>query len=753
MTDSTHEQQLQQLIDATTDLTEAVNVNKLVLDSAVDSATGSAQSAANASNIAVNAKEEAKTAVTEAKKAEANATAIVHNDEGHTTPTPGAYPVADSNGHLDIGWTPLLAAMYPHSGVIGSVDKNYIASFYHSEDGHANRIWFNLVEYNIAGRLVKLKPTSGSALHSIKLANAESTADRAIAFDDIFLDWNGNVQTYRSITPHRTTTGYDRDAIATEHGYSKIQTGLYKTGDTYALLLGRVARRNKGAYHPVFNKEGTASFWTLDVAWGGGTWFQTVSTGFVTSKDSCFDMKGVAEKTPGAPFLGSGNISTGQTSVGYLGSPDKKPHDAIYADDFTPLYYSAKNVIDRQALLFDSFNRAVAGETFSGAESLPDNNYVKTTTIADDLYTTTSNTPYWGGITTRVHLTDNINKDIPINALEAVNNHGEKNARYYLSGVLIVQGVGSFKIVGYEDFSKGLFYLDTSYGDIAKSLRGQNCTIQLHFTKTARPQFLMCDIIGSLDDMPDEWKTQGIPGNWLAVGEEGESLIPDGTEKNFKLSRKCLECYQVLYTSDGGSTWEDATATWKPLLESSANARATSIIAPYVHIIFYRTSANPFELTKNSNLTALGDVWANTRGNVPALCLLSSHLIGKVTTNSNGYKQKTIPLSESNLDRKTDGYCHLFGGNHAGGEPIHAPINLTNLTLHIPAIKTLPVLTKDGYMQIVYKEMKHNGTQWGDDNKFDIVDNQSTVTDLNGETVIVGQKRVELPYIFDGVTY
>ncbi len=72
---------------------------------------------------------------------------------------------------------------------------------------------------------------------------------------------------------------------------------------------------------------------------------------------------------------------------------------------------------------------------------------------------------------------------------------------------------------------------------------------------SARPQFLMVDIIGSLDAMPDEWKTNGIPGNCLAVGEDGNSLIPDGTQKQFKASRKVFDCYQVLETSDKGITW------------------------------------------------------------------------------------------------------------------------------------------------------------------------------------------------------
>jgi hypothetical protein len=40
----------------------------------------------------------------------------------------------------------------------------------------------------------------------------------------------------------------------------------------------------------------------------------------------------------------------------------------------------------------------------------------------------------------------------------------------------------------------------------------------------------------------------------------------------------------------------------------------------------------------------------------------------------------------------------------------------------------------------------YDGDSWGDDSKFNIVDNVSTTTDTNGATVLIGQKRVELPY-------
>ena len=366
---TTGSQQVQRVTDTGTDQSQALattaEAKKQEIDTAADgriadinAAGGDIEAivddAQTIADQASTANQQAQTAASEAKAAEDNATAIVHNDEGSTTSKPGAYPVADSKGHLDIGWTPSLQAMYPYSGVIGSVDKGDLFLF-SQISAFSNLFQIKQSRFNIAGRFVEVAPGN------IILPESESTAERAIAFDDIFLDWNGSIQTYRSITPHRTTTGYDRDAIATEHGYSKIQTGLYKTGDTYALLLGRVARRNQGAYHPVFNPEGAR--WPLADLGTIQYWHQDRAIEPVNANEP-FNISNSIDGSAGAgAYINSGAIDRNRP-----GRPDGKLYDAIYADDFTPLYYSAKNVIDRQALLFDSFNRAVAGETFSGAE-------------------------------------------------------------------------------------------------------------------------------------------------------------------------------------------------------------------------------------------------------------------------------------------------------------------------------------------------------------------------------------------------
>lgn len=50
-------------------------------------------------------------------------------------------------------------------------------------------------------------------------------------------------------------------------------------------------------------------------------------------------------------------------------------------------------------------------------------------------------------------------------------------------------------------------------------------------------------------------------------------------------------------------------------------------------------------------------------------------------------------------------------------------------------------------LNLVFKEMKHNETSCGDNSKFNIIHSVSTTTtDNNAQTVLIGQKTVELPY-------
>ena len=709
--------QVQELESATTDLLDATNLSKQTLDEAVDSAKGSTGSAKTDSGTATSAKNESVKARNESVAAKDEAEAIVHQGEGSTTPGGGKYPVAYSDGQIDSGWIPMLQAMYPYSGVIGSVDKGDLFYFYANV---ADKFGIKPFSCNINGRFVAVSSTN------ITLPEAESTAARAIAFDDIFLDWSGEVTNYRSVTPHRTTTGYNSDAIATEHGYTKVQNGLYKVGDTYALLLGRVARRNQGAYHPLWNPEGSRRYWHELL---GSTckvrWFQTTNgvsiDSFINSTLDCYDV--------GAE--GESKVTGESGSIGYTnsGSPCNKFHDAIYANDFTPLYYSAKNVIDRQALLFDSFNKAVAGETFSGAEGTN------------------------GSVTGVCDFVQHEGRTVRIEGINgAFLPSSSKN--YTFQSIYIynhTQGITVQYRTNYNYYwvpsgerSKAEFYIETT-GTIK---RGDVCTVVVNYGSSpvnplirsqqpsARPQFLACDIIGSLDAMPPEWLKNGICGNWLAVGEEGEDLIPDGTTKNFKLSRKCLDCYLVLSTTDNGDNWSDRTSEFQNGFEGSGNSIKANPQVDFCMMVFYRATANPFELTTTATIRAINQGYRFNDNQVWRGNLVTERMIGKISTASHTHIRYPI---------QTDNGSYLTRLNN----PAHSPLTLNESSSR--AVKVLPYLgsIETAFtLNSAYKEQKYKDGSWGDDNKFNIVDHQSTVTDLNGEQVIVGQKRCALPYHF-----
>ena len=56
----------------------------------------------------------------------------------------------------------------------------------------------------------------------------------------------------------------------------------------------------------------------------------------------------------------------------------------------------------------------------------------------------------------------------------------------------------------------------------------------------------------------------------------------------------------MLFSSNNGQTWLDHTSSWKQGLEGTSNSQLSGLKSGELVMIFYRTTANPFELTDNS---------------------------------------------------------------------------------------------------------------------------------------------------------
>ena len=651
---------------------------------------------------------------------EQNAAAVVTGGEGSLTPEPGKLPIGDSEGHIADGWlTPSLLAQavaaYPYSGIVGSLDKDAIFS---CPADTPNQFTIKALKAKIGTQFISVPQTT------ITLADAESTADKALAWDDIILHDDGTYQHYRSYMAHRTATGYDEAAIMAEHGYTKNDVDLWSKSGTGAVIVGRIARRNQGAYHSVWNPEGTRIINGAGEDYiSSSQWYTEVSTGGVDSVEDCFIIQ---PSQNGGGSGGGANLGSGYKNAISSGSPNDERYDAIYLDDITPLFTSAERVTDRQALLFDMFNKAVAGETFSGAEGVSG---WQTKTVFSH------GTASIGG-----YVGYSISTAIPaeIERLKMlVNSANVKSSIPYFFNMTQGTAISQWWVTEGGNGDTNIYFHVDSGVNVGDEILCPDVSV------VARPQFTNIDIIGAQPAMTQEWLDNGIPGNWLAVGEEGESLIPDGTQKNFKLSRKCIDAYLILKTADNGATWTDITSSWEDDLQGAANAKTETLAATDCVMVFYKTAANPFELADSEDSLTNPDIFfsqADYRHFYGAS--FTHNLIGKVPVSYPAFGYEYGRISSFSMNKGG----RFITGN--GREPFHAtPVNVPLVTV---AAKMLPFLSVDGFMQVIYQERKHNGTQWGDDNKFNIVDKQTTATDLNGEQVIVGQKRVKLPYRFEG---
>ena len=256
---------------------------------------------------------------------------------------------------------------------------------------------------------------------------------------------------------------------------------------------------------------------------------------------------------------------------------------------------------------------------------------------------------------------------------------------------------------------------------------------------------LVLDIIGSPSNYPQSWKDAMLSGSRiygtpLIVAEDGTSLLPDGAKDSFKLSRPIKTGTSILLalrSTDNGVTW----ASFTPTFSTTTNA-ITLTAEPTANLVmvYYQTHTSMAVPVTNSEIIEYGKV-LGTDG------LSNSHfistLIGKVpTANTAPYLQDGYNVNSYRIDSST-----IKWSTTSTEIPTHTALSLAGGAVGIPAVKVLPYLTRTNgkaYLNLVFKEMKHNGTSWGDDNKFNIVDNVSTTTDNNAQVVLIGQKTVEL---------
>lgn len=578
--------------------------------------------------------------------------------------------------------------------------------------GIANGAFTGFETYSLFGNFQASSALIGRGYIWSSLTEAQKKAFIANPENNCYLDGDKAIQVRYRV---RVLIGEDTNSMskATVQGkavvpstvlftapVTTVDAGLYSnTSATYtytgtstnAISIANVSRKNQGMSHPVYNPNGSKK------ASDNNFWYNTAVS--FTSISDCFD--------PAKLLTASGYIGT------VSGRPDGLFYDQIHEGDITDLRNSSKKVEDYNRLISREFNKLVAG-TNRGKEGEWEIKYyfnLNITAIAASV---------WQGFTSYKFAT-NPPVEYRFGTYSGIN-HNYK--AYYINGSSVTE-IYAIQPDGY--FFIGNPTVSSGYVVIARQT-----------TRTKSNTLLHCDIIGNPVNYPTAWKESGVFGTPLIVAEDGTSLLPDGTLDTFKLSRKAnatpLLC---LRSTDSGATWTSFTPTFNTITNeiTLTNEPATNLV-----MVYYQTHTSMAVPVTNSEVIEIGEVLGTDGiGNGH----LISTLIGKVpTANTAPYLQMGYDINGYRIDMST------FKFSTTTTEiPLHSALSLAGGAVGVPVVKVFPYLTRTNgkaYLNLVFKEMKHNGTSWGDSNTFNIVDNVSITTDNNAQTVLIGQKTVEL---------
>ncbi|WP_199525375.1 hypothetical protein [Pseudoalteromonas sp. bablab_jr011] len=510
--------------------------------------------------------------------------------------------------------------------------------------------------------------------------------------------------------------------------------------ECYFLVCGTASRLNKGAYHP-FNPLGSSRLNSTVSSSAGRYWHQSEAI-IPTNKADLFNpVDGGADNTSAGYTIGSGNINSG-----FSGREDGKLCDAIYSSGqggvCRDMRYKASGLNDVD---FAEADLSIKDGTYRGREFLNITQFLtETVTVsAPATYSLANNN------TTSFSTSAS---DNPRNTTTFV--FENKGATHWIlvgdnNQAMVIKRVNFLSNYAAWPFSNNGAYLYGS-GDITSEFNSKfpidtKLWIGAYYPKDVEisHKYTQLDVIGApldillCDDLKGGWS-----GGWISV-------IPDGTSKKFPLTRPLVEQLPLQSTTDAGVTWTNYNA-WTSLayFDSIKDEWSHSFPSNAVYLINYTTNALSCKPSSNykplGGLKGLGGVYvtafADGDGGHANSGFFCQGLIGKRTTT----KTTAAYPSTSMLTSVSIG----SGGSLKLPLPIHTSISLGSASAQAVGVKALNYNLSDnqqGFINYAYTELKHNGTDWGDDGKVHIADNQTTMLDENGNTVLVGTARCVEP--------
>lgn len=501
-------------------------------------------------------------------------------------------------------------------------------------------------------------------------------------------------------------------------------------GECHFLVCGTVNRLNQGVYHPSFNPLGSGGMYNKTL----GThikWHQKPN--FFVNKSSCFQW---GDNVLDSEII---ELSTLRGSIAgetiRNGRPDGRFYDVIYADGFggvcRDMRYSANGLTTED---FKEADLKLHNGEYRGVETL-------TTPLKKSIQVAPSSSLIYFD-------REGIRPDFytSLLAIESVY-------------VRVVSNSGATFRTGYENFDNGDWYeMEPVLSSSNTVLRKKGGAVQIVATGNSSDLVIDVLIVGTSAGYFPSGISNPIASNQLhaeVIGHPSKIMLcndlkdgwigsynptlPEGVIKSYKLNRPVIDIRPIKYqTNDQGITWGEYNIA---TVEITNDYTSSSIGMDYVAIIFYETKSRMVKNTSNTKVyegaKGIGDVsllsfYAKTWG-----VDLAYSCISKVLTNDSSTKaSERLPVVRYGL--------------RPSGELDHTVVrrimheNLENFVASTsPAVKALTYNSSSenmGILKCIYKELKYDdaAADWGDDNTLHIINNQGTLLDDNGETVIIG---------------
>lgn len=482
----------------------------------------------------------------------------------------------------------------------------------------------------------------------------------------------------------------------------QIDSSFGVDGQCFWLTCGTINTLNSGLYHPSFNPFGSAKA-SDDKDW------RLTSVEFNSMAD-CFE--------PTKLLSGSGFVASAKT-----GRPDGRYCDLMYTSGFGGVCEDLR-LNARGYALKDSYlqKRKMIEGTLRGVQYIVKSKLLEPGNILSFQNAT-------------IRVSGSEKNKFAINAIHpskiiAIATGFEKYSCTHISG---------FGYANKQINTSKLTYLGTENGwDVYSGL----VLCEFETDTLIAGQYLTIDLIGDLPNISETVDLRdGLLGHYIED-------IPDGQTPNWKLQKKSLDSLttQRTYTTDNGNTWLYSSNTPIDVVENSIKNQPYP--TGFVQLVPYTASSGySFQHSDQSIIELSADVFS-----VEYLgfyltyfgALLVESLLDKVPTNNSTASSQIQPtVGVSSMNFRPDSSIDFTGGREIRHET--ASISQSNDS---PAVKihfAITEINQLAYLSMRYVELKHNGTDWGDDGKIHIADNQTTMLDENGNTVLVGTARCVEP--------